>query len=63
MNPPYNDPNYLTQTVGRPWHYTYEIDHYINQDIIPPFREAMPEIIDNRIATELLHQHFCRVLN
>lgn len=54
MNPPYNDPNYLTQTVGRPWHYTYEIDHYINQDIIPPFREAMPEIIDNRIANGAL---------
>ena len=50
LNPPYNDPTQLTQTLGRPWHYTYEIDHYINQDIIPPFREAMPEIIDNRIA-------------
>jgi hypothetical protein len=47
---PYNDPDQLTMAVGRQWHYRYEINRYIDQQPILPFRDSMPEIIDNRIA-------------
>ena len=46
---PYNCPDKLSETVGRSWHYNYELDNYIDQRQIPTFQQAVPEIIDSRI--------------